>query len=169
MLKNKNLIQKGFTIVELLIVIVVIAILAALVLNTFAGVQEKARDSDRQNDVATITKHLETYYTNHNNYPSYAQLSDANWVKDNMKGLAPDAFQAPGDTDSSLASSATGLDNNAKKISYVYVPLDGSSGTDAACTGDTTGTDSTCTKFSLTWYKEADDLSAQVTNSLSGQ
>jgi type IV pilus assembly protein PilA len=43
--------SKGFTIVELLIVIVVIGILAALVLNSFRGVQERARDTKRRTDV----------------------------------------------------------------------------------------------------------------------
>ena len=42
MLKQYKRNQAGFTIVELLIVIVVIGILAALVLNTFQGVQARA-------------------------------------------------------------------------------------------------------------------------------
>ena len=37
--------QKGFTLVELLIVIIIIGILATLVIVTFSGVQAKARDS----------------------------------------------------------------------------------------------------------------------------
>ena len=48
----------GFTIVELLIVIVVIGLLAALVLNTFSGVQARARDTTRKNDIAQIRKSL---------------------------------------------------------------------------------------------------------------
>jgi prepilin-type N-terminal cleavage/methylation domain-containing protein len=44
----------GFTIVELLIVIVVIGILAALVMSTYANVQAKARDARRASDIRSI-------------------------------------------------------------------------------------------------------------------
>lgn len=57
-LKNRKL-ESGFTIVELLIVIVVIAILAALVLTAYNGVQARARDSSRQSDVRSIATAVE--------------------------------------------------------------------------------------------------------------
>ncbi|MGB4768441.1 MAG: prepilin-type N-terminal cleavage/methylation domain-containing protein [Candidatus Saccharimonas sp.] len=50
--------QKGFTIVELLIVIVIIAILAAITIVAFNGVQQRARDAKRKQDVAQIAKLL---------------------------------------------------------------------------------------------------------------
>lgn len=55
--------QAGFTIVELLIVIVVIGILAALVLNSFSSAQAKARDTKRVWDMKAIEKALEVNYT----------------------------------------------------------------------------------------------------------
>lgn len=54
-------IKPGFTIVELLIVIVVIGILAGLVITTFAGTQAKARDTRRKHDVAEIKKAIAGY------------------------------------------------------------------------------------------------------------
>lgn len=54
----------GFTIVELLIVIVVIGVLAALVLNSFAGAQAKARDSKRRDDATKISKALQAWSVN---------------------------------------------------------------------------------------------------------
>jgi prepilin-type N-terminal cleavage/methylation domain-containing protein len=50
-LKKRN---QGFTIVELLIVIVVIAILALLVITTYSGIQQKARNSKRSTDIQAI-------------------------------------------------------------------------------------------------------------------
>lgn len=62
--------NRGFTIVELLIVILVIGILAAITLAAFNGVQRKARDSDRKTDISAIKKALELYYVDNGTYPS---------------------------------------------------------------------------------------------------
>jgi len=53
--------RSGFTIVELLIVIVVIAILAAITIVAYNGIQQRARDSIRADDLATIKKVLMLY------------------------------------------------------------------------------------------------------------
>lgn len=52
--------KRGFTIVELLIVIVVIAILAAITIVAFNGVQNRAKDASVQADVSNAIKKLET-------------------------------------------------------------------------------------------------------------
>ena len=51
----------GFTIVELLIVIVVIAILAAISMVAYTNIQGRARDSRRASDIAQIKKALLAY------------------------------------------------------------------------------------------------------------
>jgi type II secretion system protein G len=61
--------QRGFTIVELLIVIVVIAILAAITIVAYNGIQGRALDSTRLSDLATIRKALEAYKTVNGSYP----------------------------------------------------------------------------------------------------
>jgi len=52
---------RGFTIVELLIVIVVIGILAAITIVAFNGVQDKAKRASLQADVTNAAKSLEQY------------------------------------------------------------------------------------------------------------
>lgn len=49
----------GFTIVELLIVIVVIGILAAIVIVAYSGIQNRAYDTAVQSDLASMVKKIE--------------------------------------------------------------------------------------------------------------
>lgn len=62
--------QKGFTIVELLIVIVVIGILAAITIVAYNGIQQRARDSERQAEMKSVEKALEMYYVDNGGYPT---------------------------------------------------------------------------------------------------
>lgn len=61
--------KRGFTIVELLIVIVVIGILAAISLIAYNQTQARARDSKRIADAKSIIKVLEMHYTENGEYP----------------------------------------------------------------------------------------------------
>jgi len=61
--------NQGFTIVELLIVIVVIGILAALVLNSVSDSQKRARDARRMSDVKALVTALKLYYADNIQYP----------------------------------------------------------------------------------------------------
>ena len=81
--------QRGFTIVELLIVIVVIAILAAISIVAYNGIQQRARDSQRDSDIQTITKALELYHIDNGKFPAgggstaintyWTTSADASW------------------------------------------------------------------------------------------
>ena len=59
--KHSRIHSAGFTIVELLIVVVVIAILASISLVAYTGIQGRARDAVRANDIAQIKKALLLY------------------------------------------------------------------------------------------------------------
>lgn len=61
--------QHGFTIVELLIVIVVIGILAAITTVAYNGVQGRGRDAQRVQNMQSIVKALELYKTTNGTYP----------------------------------------------------------------------------------------------------
>lgn len=60
--------RKGFTIVELLIVIVLIGILASIALLAYGNIQQRARDAQRKSDLASIAKSLQHYRTDNGNF-----------------------------------------------------------------------------------------------------
>lgn len=62
--------HKGFTIVELLIVIVVIAILAAITIVAFNGVQSRAENSKTVNAITAYAKVFSLYAVDNGVYPS---------------------------------------------------------------------------------------------------
>ncbi|MDN5275994.1 MAG: ral secretion pathway protein [Candidatus Saccharibacteria bacterium] len=70
--KNK---QSGFTIVELLIVIVVIGILAAITVVAYNGIQSRANDTAVQSDLTNIAKKYELYKVDNDTYPFGGTLS----------------------------------------------------------------------------------------------
>jgi prepilin-type N-terminal cleavage/methylation domain-containing protein len=116
--KKKN---NGFTIVELLVVIVVIAILAAISVVAYTGIQQRTRDSARESDIAAIVKALELYYIDHGQFPpgsgstvinsSWSTTADASWgnlashlVPDYISELPRDPISTPGANPQSLGN-----------------------------------------------------------------
>ncbi len=69
MIKYRNN-QRGFTILELLIVIVVIGVLAALVLNAFGNAQERARNAVISRTVKQYESALLQYHADNGAYPA---------------------------------------------------------------------------------------------------
>lgn len=129
---------KGFTIVELLIVIVVIGILALLVITTYSGIQAKARNSKRQTDIQSLQTQLEAFFSQNGYYPSLTDMNSQTWLGTNMKSLDQNALIDP----SNPTQSKTLLSAPAAK-SYAYAVTDSSGN---SCETD----DTTCAKYTLT-------------------
>ncbi len=71
--KIKNLKEeRGFTIVELLIVIVVIAILAAIVIVAYNGITARANTSKAQANAVSVQKVVEAFNADNSMYPALA-------------------------------------------------------------------------------------------------
>lgn len=95
--------QKGFTIVELLIVIVVIGILAAISIVAYNNVTQKARDDGRLSDARNIVNAAASFHAEEGTWPSVAELKAYDTVK--LSG------NAAGDTFGSAAPSSEAKDN----------------------------------------------------------
>jgi len=80
--QNKN---RGFTIVELLIVVVVIAILAAITIVSYNGITQRAKEATVKNDAASASQTLAIDYVNTDTYPATLALANGG------KGIKPSA------------------------------------------------------------------------------
>lgn len=90
----KNIIKKqgGFTLLELLIVIVIIGILALLIIPNITSAPKKARDTQRKTDLRAVQKGLEEYFVSNNNYPAAGT-----WQGDLTGGTPPIMKAIPSD------------------------------------------------------------------------
>lgn len=61
--------RRGFTLIELLVTISIIAVLSAIGFATYQGIQSKARDGVRKNDLAKLATALELYLQKEGKYP----------------------------------------------------------------------------------------------------
>lgn len=144
--------QSGFTIVELLIVIVVIGILAAIVYITFTGVQKKGRDAERKTDIHDIYSQVEVYYAENTKYPSLDEINSSTFRDASLQGLNEDALEDPSNSGTTaLLDAAPAADSDTYQ--YAYVVDDGSGG--ACDNGADGGAD--CTSFSIVANLENDD------------
>jgi len=69
-MKIKQTSQSGFTLIEILVVMVIIGILATIGLGSFQSSQVKSRDATRKSDLKQIGSALETYYNDVGQYPT---------------------------------------------------------------------------------------------------
>lgn len=134
-LKKRN---QGFTIVELLIVIVVIGILALLVITTYSGIQAKARNSKRQSDLKSLQTQLEAFFSQNGYYPSLTDMNSGAWLASNMKSLDQNALIDPSNPTQSKTLVAAPV---AKSYAYAVTDSSGNS-----CES----TDTNCAKYTLT-------------------
>jgi prepilin-type N-terminal cleavage/methylation domain-containing protein len=144
--------QRGFTIVEITVTVVVIAILISVVFFAYSSIQRDARDNTRRGNVAVITEALEKYYHKNGEYPSVQSLAN-NYVGNTgtvvaaKLDISPTALLMPG-----MPSGATnGILSAATPANNYVAYIAASSLNNAACQTSATGG---CDEYTLKYNQE---------------
>lgn len=129
-MKNKSFeASKGFTLVELMVVIAIIGILAVVALGFVRGAQQRAKDSALQAAATNLTTALESYYTIAGSYPSAVSelWTGTEKVMDKAPGIPSGCEDKNGLTDRGgvYAGEATGI---ATSCGLSYAATDASGG-----------------------------------------
>ena len=123
--------RKGFTIIELLIVIAVIAILVGIALPRFKGMQDEGRIAQAKGELRTIQSAVESYYIHQNNtYPSALTLLTGTSITPNLLGAALPTDPFNGTNNYTYAANGT---------NYYVIYSVGPGGNGTAAVDNTTG------------------------------
>ena len=144
--------QKGFTLLELIVVLLIIGLLGALFYVGRTSVERNNRNTLREQDINTIYKQLEAYYVVNQKYPTLGDMNSSSWLAKNMPNLQPSTLKDPlGKSDQLVA--------RPQKDAYAYQV---SSANGAGCNDTTTP----CAHYTLTATLERSPQKTYVQSSL---
>ncbi len=172
------MIRRGFTVVELLIIITIMGILLTLAVVNLNTTQANGRDSERKTDVENIALHLESYYRNQNPDLFFSgggtylgsDLIDDSSLKTHLPDIDMKSTRAPGKStnDPTSLRAATNTDTTEAGIApqpsksndiYVYQPLTANGG---PCTLPLAGND--CRRFNIYYFEESSNSVKKITS-----
>ncbi len=168
--KKRTLLQTafttGFTLVEVLIVIVIIGILTTISFGANNKIQIDARDQERASKAATLADALEKYHSRSGEYPSTAALlqTNAENIKTKLQIPNTDPLRMPR---SSYFPSITNTNGSKERFAYIGGnPATPAAPGQADC-ASTTQTpalinDAVCPRFELTWRNESDNSQQSI-------
>lgn len=76
-MQNKNIRQRGFTLIEIMVVLVILGVMAALVVPRVLGRAEDARKVAAKSDIASLMNALKLYNLDNMRYPTNQQGLEA--------------------------------------------------------------------------------------------
>lgn len=158
--------KRGFSIVEVSVVLVIIAILATVGTISYLLIQRDARDSQRQTKATLIAEGLEKFYDKNGEYPSPAALTgniSANTGQAVASKLKVDQEtlvmpKATGGTTNSIAAAL----GDADVLAYIAK-------SDINNTSCQTNAASGCDEFELSYKKERDNETVTIKSRRSGR
>ncbi len=143
--KDKN--SDGFTIYELVILILVIIVLAALVFKTYNSIQARARNTTRQSNLLALQRNIETFYSRYGYFPNLSDMNDAGWRTKYMPNLDNSILVDPLSKCNPSKTACLGGNNKPVPKQYEYYPTQSDG---LSCDGKVgSKADQTCAQYNL--------------------
>lgn len=131
--QNPNYSRSGFTIVELLVVIVIIGILGAITIISYTSISQKATAASLQSDLNSGSNRLKMYQVEHGQYPDTLTLSgagnycptpnDTKYCLKSSSGNTLDYTPASGSSPQSFTLDATSTNNTTYSVTNNFSPF----------------------------------------------
>lgn len=172
--------RRGFTIIELIVTITVMAILLSLAVVNLESSQVNARDAERKADAEGLASNLESYYNGRTTDAdatagtylgttglSLATIQTALPDIDKKNLYAPDVDTSSATTSvvaaTTTATAPTSITPTPSKANdvYVYQPLTANG---ALCTDPTLTSVGSCRRFNIYYYQESDSAVHVITS-----
>lgn len=164
-------IKNGFTIIEVIVVIVIIGILTSIAVLNVSSSNTVARDAEREEDARAISRQLEAAYEDTTSgTETIASYPGTTEVVAEMSELGPSTIRAPGVADSAGVSLAAAT-NTVQTITgvlplptkandkYIYQPLKQDN---TLCTVAAAAVAQACLKFNLFYYNEQSNVVKKI-------
>jgi type IV pilus assembly protein PilA len=97
--------EGGFTLIELMVVVLIIAILLAISIPTFLGARQRAEHRSTQSNIRNALTVERTYFTDNGTYTASSALMTA--IEPSVGYLSPPAVPAPGAKEVEVALGGT--------------------------------------------------------------
>lgn len=113
----------GFTVPELLLMVLIIIILSSVVLINVQAANAKRRDNQRVNDINTIYSKLETYFNEKDAYPATFTVQDLFGIDENvLKDPEGRVIVINPPVENAAAAQVVPSPNESSASDYLYIP-----------------------------------------------
>ncbi len=124
-MRNKS----GFTLIEILVAMTIIAVVFTVVLTSYLAAQRNARNAQRLTDLESIRSALEQYYADQKYYPATLPLAQSSPITNQVGAASP----TPATTVTYLKNVPTEPTQSDFPYCYIAANLDESACTNSLC------------------------------------
>lgn len=115
--------RRGFTLIEILVVISIIAVLAGLAFPVISGVLDRAKKVQAKSDLMQIVTAVKAYYTEYGKYPlaTWEQSHDVTFASDSYQDQLFNVLRANGSGRDNPTSTSPDDNQNPRRIPFLTV------------------------------------------------